>query len=332
MRTVLLALISMISFNIAYAQYNIEGVVVGEQSNQPLEFVNVLIVKNNDSVITGSITDAQGKFKLNVQEGTYTIKVERFGEMLFSKEIAVNQNINLGKIAVKEVSELSDVTVVGRRAVVEVKPDRLVFNTENTAVGKGGGSAINALKATPGVIVQQKEIGIVGKSAVKVYINNRPIKMSSEELTAYLSGLAAKDIKNIEVITMPGAKYEVQGNTGIINIVLKKTPQNHWKDHLSSGYNRWSGSFFNLRNNFSYSKEKINVSFSVSKDFINTDKIDKIKVYYPSQIWDSDVNPKFVEDNWNTRFGLDYKINPKGVLGVTYSGTLIAVNRPTKQE
>lgn len=319
MRTFVL-LLNVFCFAFSFAQQSVSGVVIGEKSNQPQEFVNVLIVKTDKEILTGTVTDANGKFSVQIPEGNYQIRMERFGETLWSKDLSITQNINLGKVFVKEANELSDVTVVAQRPTIEAKAGGIVFNLENTMVGKGGGTVINALKTTPGIIIQQNKIKIMGKAGAKIYINDRPVQMSAEEVVAYLDGLPADAVKSVEVLTMPPAKYQVEGNSGVVNITLKKAPENAWKNKLSATYYQWEYPFFNFRNYFTYSKDKVDVTFSLFKNAGNIKNTFNSEIFYPVEKWEDNTQEKEFPNRWTARLGVDYRLSPKATVGAVYSG------------
>ena len=119
--------------------------------------------------------------------------------------------------------------------MIERKVDRLVFNVENS-VAATGGNGLDALKLTPRIKVQNDEISMIGKGSVAVLINDRIVPMSGTDLATYLKSLNAEDIKSIEVISNPPAKYSAEGNSGLVNIVFKKSKNDAWNASLRSIY------------------------------------------------------------------------------------------------
>ena len=109
-----------------------------------------------------------------------------------------------------------------KEKLIEQKVDRMVFNVANSVASQGM-SGLDAVKNTPMVRVQNESVSIVGKGGVSIMVNDRMLNLSGSELTNYLQSLRSDDIARIEVITTPPAKYEAQGNSGIINIILKKS-------------------------------------------------------------------------------------------------------------
>lgn len=134
----------------------------------------------------------------------------------------LNTDIDLGEIVVEEAKVLEGVTITAKKKLIEQKVDRMVFNVANSVASQGM-SGLDAVKNTPMVRVQNESVSIVGKGGVSIMVNDRMLNLSGSELTNYLQSLRSDDIARIEVITTPPAKYEAQGNSGIINIILKKS-------------------------------------------------------------------------------------------------------------
>ncbi len=124
----------------------------------------------------------------------------------------------MGKLIEKEIQE---VEIKARKKLVERKIDRLVFNVQNSTSATGG-DAMDALRVTPGVKVINDKISIIGKSGVSVLIDDKIMHLAGDDLANFLKTIPSDQIKSIEVITTPPAKYDAQGNGGLINIVLKK--------------------------------------------------------------------------------------------------------------
>lgn len=135
--------------------------------------------------------------------------------------------------------KLEEVSVIGRKKIFEKKVDRTVFNVENSVASQGM-DVLEALKKTPMVRATDDALSIAGKSSVQVMVNDRLLNISGQELINYLKTLRSDDIAKIEVITTPPAKYDANGKSGLINIVLKKNVNLGWNGslQLSGTYNK----------------------------------------------------------------------------------------------
>ncbi|MDE5451136.1 TonB-dependent receptor, partial [Elizabethkingia meningoseptica] len=124
-----------------------------------------------------------------------------------------------------KVQTVKSITIEGKKKLLERKADRLVFNVDASLASQGM-DAVETLGNVPMMRVDENKgiISIVGKSSVSVMINGRMLNLSGDALMSYLKTIRSENILKIEVITTPPAKYEAQGNSGLINIVLKKNP------------------------------------------------------------------------------------------------------------
>ncbi len=117
---------------------------------------------------------------------------------------------------------LAEVTVTASRVLVEIKPDRTIFNVDGT-INSAGSDAISLLRKAPNVTVDNNDnISVLGRAGVLLYVDGKRLPLTGEDLTNYLQSLPAEQIDRIEIISNPGAKYEAEGNAGIIDIRLKR--------------------------------------------------------------------------------------------------------------
>lgn len=142
--------LSFLCLLFATVLYSQEITLSGEVKNQqqkPAEFLNV-ILKKDGKPVHGALTDVSGKFSVKIPKGDYTLILEQFGTELFSKNVSLSKNTDLGVIKIDESIQMEAVTVEGRKKLVEQKVDRIIFNVENS-VQASGGDALDALKSTP---------------------------------------------------------------------------------------------------------------------------------------------------------------------------------------
>ncbi|MCX2452019.1 outer membrane beta-barrel family protein [Pedobacter sp. PLR] len=214
--------------------FTLKGRVVGNSQNN-IKYVNALLLRS-DSVIAGkAVTDSLGRFSIIVEKGNYVFVVEQFGVRLLKKDIFLNQDTDMGEIKINETVVLEGVAINGRRKLIERKVDRLVFNVEKS-VYSSGTNVLDVLANTPLVSANDQGVSVIGKGSVKVMINDRILQMSNQELASYLRTLPSNDISKIEVITSPPAKYDAEGNSGLINIVTKKVLKDLFSGNLSTTF------------------------------------------------------------------------------------------------
>ena len=251
----LLSLLLIILFqNQVFSQIKISGQIKNEKNN-PVEFIEIQL-QNKDSIIFKSeLTNAEGKFILETEKGEYSLLVRQLGGIYHKQKINVNQDTYIGIINITEKEQqLQEVVITSKKKLIEKKVDRLVFNVENS-ISASGGDAIDALKLTPRVKVQNEQISMIGKSGMLIMIDDRIIQLSGDDLINYLKTLKSDDIKSIEVITNPPAKYNAEGNSGILNIKLKKAKNDAWNASVRTLYQQASyptgafGTGYNLQKN-----------------------------------------------------------------------------------
>ncbi|MEG3655895.1 outer membrane beta-barrel family protein [Arenibacter palladensis] len=203
----------------------IKGTVVEESSGQPIAYATVMVGDNETKKpIDGTTTMENGSFSLETDASDYYIEVSYLGfkTKTFGPPPTQSQTIDLGKVALSEDAEqLQEVVVQGEVSRTEFKLDKRVFN-----VGKDlsttGASALEVLNNVPSVNVNiEGRISLRGSQGVQILINGKPSIIASEEGNA-LGTITADMIEKIEVMTNPSAKYDAEGTSGIINIVLKK--------------------------------------------------------------------------------------------------------------
>lgn len=183
-----------------------------------------VIVSRGDDVVAGITTDNDGAFSLTVADGAYTLEVEFVGYESVQRSVEIKGLTNLGDITLKQSTTAIDEVVV-EATMIRREADRFVVDVTNSAaaIGKDG---TELLKQSPGVRVDDDEISINGASGTKVYINDREVRLSGEELVRYVQQLRAEDISKIEIVPQTGADYDASSSGGIIKISTRRRLDN----------------------------------------------------------------------------------------------------------
>ncbi|MGY0038537.1 TonB-dependent receptor [Pedobacter sp. NJ-S-72] len=197
-------------------------------TKQPVDYatVSLMRVKDNKSV-NGGVTDAKGKVVLqNVAPEQYKLLIGFMGyksKTMLVKTSQEKPDLNLGNIYLTGTeSNLKEVAIVGKTPMIETKIDKLVYNAEQD-VTTAGGNAGDVMRKVPMVTVDiDGNPSLRGSSAVRVLINGKPSGTMSNSVADALKMIPAEEIKSVEVITSPSAKYDAEGAGGIINIITKK--------------------------------------------------------------------------------------------------------------
>ena len=191
----------------ATAQNSVEGKVV-DSTDKPVAFANVILLNATDSttVYKGAVSGENGNFSFEkIVSNDYLLKVSFVGFKEYLAQINVSEDENIGKISLKETAaNLDEVSINYKNPSVERKVDRLVFKVENTTLSSG--NSWDILKKTPGVIMANNTLQ-VRNQGVEVYINDRKVQLSASELQTLLENYSAENIKSVEVITNPPARY-----------------------------------------------------------------------------------------------------------------------------
>ena len=311
------------AFSLLWAQNPIEiqGQVVESTKNQPIEFATILIAdsKTNTS-ITGTTTDSEGNFLIKTKATDFYVEISFIG--YFKKTIRDFVNLDgvldLGIIILSESSQtLDEVVVRADKSSTEFKLDKRVFNVGKD-LSSTGASALEVLNNVPSVNVNiEGEISLRGSTGFQILLNGKPSVIASEQGNA-LGTITADMIEKIEVITNPSAKYDAEGTSGIINIVIKKEdkkgingsatlntgiPHNH---SFGLSLNRRTEKF-NLFSQFGIGyRELPNENENINQDLIRQTKILSQGKEYRNETF------------YNLILGTDYHINPYNVL--TLSG------------
>ena len=230
----------------------ITGRIVDSVSHQPLQYASVSLYKHKDPKPAGGVMSSnKGTFSFDgLAPGNYALTIEIVGYAPHTIEpiLVEKRSVSLGDIRIgKKATDLQAVTVTATRGLVENKIDKMVYNVEKDVTSLGG-VATDVLKKVPMVSVDvDGNVDIMGNTNILFLINGRPSSIFGNNLADALQAIPASQIKSIEVITSPGAKYDAEGTGGIINIVLKDNKLNGINGNLSlTGGSRLENGSLNL--------------------------------------------------------------------------------------
>lgn len=203
----------------------IKGRVVDGNTDQGIQYATVMLGnKDDEKVIAGATTDENGNFSIRANSENVYIDITFLGfiDQRIEKFTVENGKVDIGTIRLEEkVETLDEVVIEGEKSRTEFKLDKRVFNV-GSDLSSAGGSALDVLSNVPSVNVSiEGDISLRGSTGVQVLINGKPSVLTSEQGNA-LGTITADMIEKVEVITNPSAKYDAEGTSGIINIVIKK--------------------------------------------------------------------------------------------------------------
>ncbi|HRI61359.1 MAG TPA: TonB-dependent receptor, partial [Saprospiraceae bacterium] len=232
---------------------------------EAVPFANVALFSAADSSLSKAGTsDESGVFDMKgLSAGTYFLKTTGLGFKDFQKSgisLESNRQLDLGvlTLAASDIN-LAEATVTASRVMVEVKPDRTIFNVDGT-INSAGSDAITLLRKAPSVTVDNNDnINVLGRSGVLLYVDGKRMPLTGADLVSFLQSLPAEQIDRIEIITNPGAKYEAEGNAGIIDIRLKKDKNLGANGSVNTTYSQGEYHRANLNGNANYRNKRVNI-------------------------------------------------------------------------
>lgn len=288
------------------------------EGEQPTEFAEIRLVQLSNKQTYSAYTQEHGNFEFVIPPADYLLIIYQFNQQVYEFPLHLEQSMDLGKIKLETTQLLDEVHIQAQHKIIERKIDRLVFNLEHAVVGTGG-NVLDALKVTPGVRVSSTGIQIVGKSQVLVLLDDRPTYMSGDELTRYLESLSSADVKSIEVITTPPAKYEAEGNSGILNIITKKPTSDSWNALLGTSYQRSKRN--TLRHNGSFTFNQKGWSVKAQANFGDARFLREWKndLYYPSETWESRSKTDGRNNYYNVNVATAYQWTQNWEMGLKFA-------------
>ncbi len=202
---------------------NITGTIIEKSTKQPLEYATVEFVNSKrPQIIFGGVTDSNGNFNVEINAGTYDVKLEFISfKPVLIKQKSLPESVSLGTIALEDDAvQLEGVTIRAEKSTVEIKLDKKVYNVGQDMLVKGG-TVSDVLDNVPSVSVDvEGNVSLRGNENVKILIDGRP--SNAININDALRLIPADAVDKIEVITNPSARYDAEGSGGIINILLKK--------------------------------------------------------------------------------------------------------------
>lgn len=305
---------------------------VKDVNNIPLAGANVLLLLQKDSsMISGVMASEQGTFSISdFTPGAYLLGISMIGyKPAFSSPFTIkssNDHLHLDPIIVEEDSrQLQDVNVVAKKQVYELEIDRMVINVDNS-ITSSGNTALEVLEKAPGIIVdrQNSSVSMSGKGGVMIIINGRQNRMPMAAAVEMLASMNADNVEKIELITSPPAKYDAEGDAGIINVVLKKNDDFGTNGSFTLGAGMGERERLNGGLNLNHHVEKVNyfgLYNATNNNYRQRINGNRIITQGASMLeTDSRSNREASLLFQNARLGFDYTISSKTMLGMLAAG------------
>lgn len=315
----ILSLISF-SFNQAYSAPpdnepgQVSGIVTDKDLKEALPYVSIIINDMDGKFISGNSTREDGSFTIkDIPAGKYILMAQFIGYNTFSMEIEISNNrsiLEIGSIELEpNVAMLDDVTIIAERSTIEQKIDRKVIN-----VGKdlttAGASAADIMGNLPTLTVDQDgNITMRGNDNVRILVDGKPTNIPAAQL---LRQIPSTSIKSIELITNPSAKYNPEGMSGIINIILHKNSNLGFNGNINTGVTLGKNVRSNGSLDMNYRVGKINLFTNAGTNFGKREMNGRISNFVDN----SREEILFVNDNnsYLYKIGVDYYLDDNNTL------------------
>lgn len=311
------------------------GVLSDSSTGKPLEFATVTITKQGDSTfLTGALTDATGKYTLSIdQPGEFILQYYFVGYKIKRSNISITPGkpfVDAGKIVLVQDGELLDaVQITAEKGYFQGSIDKKVYNIEKDIIASNG-SAAEALQTIPSVVIDiDGNISLRGNEGVRIFIDGKPSGIAGNNMAAILEQIPASTIESIEVVTNPSARYDAEGNSGIINIVLKKNKKIGLNGNVYVGAS--TAPRYEAGGSLNYRNQKIN--FYSTYSYTDDERDNWGEVY--RKTFDADTTSYFTSNSFGTnysgmhmgRIGMDYYVNANTTIGINGSAHHNATTR-----
>ena len=251
--------------------FSVVGLLIDAETSEPLPFVNLAVLDSIDSTfVKGGVTDFEGSFTLpGIPQGNMILRVSSIGYETFTKRFTVTNNTDLGVMKLyKGAISLDEVVVTAEKPLYAMDGEKLIYNvSEDPSIQTG--TTEDALQNAPGVEVDvEGNITLRGVSSVEIWINDKPSKLTEENLKTYLQTLPANAIARIETITNPSAKYATDAEA-VINIVTST----HIKSNqfVSFGVNGSNQPFVSPWVSYMWKKDRLSINLFAAGRFSDRD-------------------------------------------------------------
>ncbi len=303
---------------------------ITDEKQHPVEYATVALHTLPDSaIVQTTLADSVGQYLFGpLKEGTYFMEASATGFKHYNSKplLLAGNTVGFDIVLTKQGKDLGEVEVTATKALIIQKPDRTIVNVDALLSGAGG-TALDILSKSPGVQVDANgNISLKGKQGVNVYIDDRPMYLSGEELANYLRSLPSSSLDQVELMTNPPARYDAAGNAGIINIKTKRNKVKGLNGSLSLAIGQGKLTRSNDNAIINYRNNKVNVFLNLNYNLNNnfTDlylyRTYKRPDDTPLSYLDQDSYFKRNGNAYSATAGVDYYVSEKSTLGMVLTG------------
>ncbi|WP_222537293.1 outer membrane beta-barrel family protein [Pedobacter polysacchareus] len=299
--------------------------VVDAKTNETIPFATAVILnRKTKALVKGVQTDINGNLSMvGLPKGVFTFKLSYVGyQTMVRDSISINgtvNNINLGtiKMGTAKGTALNEVTITAPKSTIQLGVDKKIFSVDQSLVSEGG-SASDLLQNVPSVTTDiEGNVSLRGSTGVKVLIDGKPSLIAGGNVAQILQSIPASSIESVELITNPSAKYDAEGQSGIINIVLKKNKKLGLNGNLAlTAGNRDN---YNASTSLSFQNSKVNLYGNYSYRYGNRNgggynNISYLNSSSPIAFANQNTISESLDKGHNAKAGLDYYLTDKDML------------------
>lgn len=236
--------------------------IVTDEAGKPVPYVSIALNSPAPAgkLIKGGISDVNGRFTLGILPGSYDLVISMMSYRSYRSPVTVGTDTDLGNIKLSDdATHLSEVTVTGRKALIDQRSDRVVMNVGSSVLAAGN-TAYNILAMAPSLQVIGGSISMQGKSNVLILLNGK--KLPGTTLEDLLSSIPGDQIDRIEIITNPSSKYDADASGGVIEIYTKRTAAMGWNGNVTGNLSKGHRAGGGLNGGINIRAKKIDLSLS----------------------------------------------------------------------
>ena len=299
---------------------NLKGTVQDNKGNL-LDGANIYLSRDGKAAVL-KISDKGVFLFSNLNTGQYQLTTSLVGYQTVVRDIKLPKD-TLKIILSPVTKQLSEVTIAGSKPLIERKIDRVVFNVENSITASGG-TAWDALNKAPGVQTTFDGTIKANGKGVTIYLDDKPIRLSGEDLSAYLRNLPSDNIAKIEIMANPTARYDAQGGA-VINIISKKSKAQGLNVIVSSAFTQSAHGSYTSAVSFNYRKDKLNIYGNYGYSYRDKEHNETEYIIFETpqsySYWDNNKIGERKGRASSYKLGLDYNLTDKQVIGFLINGT-----------
>lgn len=320
-------LLACANSNNIYAQkspWHVRGLIVDENL-RPIGAATVVLIDSDSEVVSKVTTDSTGRFNLYCDAtGKHTLLVKLMTYLDYRSMEFQLEDKDFGTIKLHPMSiDLKEVSIQAKQDLIELEGNNIIYNVGNS-ISSQGISALEVLKKAPGVAFDnESSISLNGKQGVLIYLDGRQTYLSGNEIIDLLKSLPSSQIRSIEIINSPNAKYDAAGSAGIINIRTVKSQFDGFNGVMTTGASYGITAKQNQDISFNYRKNRYNIYGSYNHFLGNYTYLYGSERIQSGNKYDSHTDDIDRRQKMNGRIGMDYTLDDRNTIGILLNGNFL---------